>query len=123
MENVVVTPMRSVPHARVQEQHTESAPKTVRKWTKEEDDRLVRQIAAFPQNLHHCFVLVSEEIDRTPAACASHWYTSLSKRDDVLIFISATRGLIAMNRKNGNFRPCNITIWKKIIHIVKSLFK
>lgn len=92
-------------------------------WTKEEDDRLVRQICAFPQNLHHCFILVSEEIGRTPTACAAHWYSVLSKREDVLIFITATNGQIARNRKNSGYMPCSNSIWRRICNMMRQLFR
>ena len=39
-----------------------------RKWTNAEDERLLRQIRAFPQNLSRCFIIVAEETGRTERA-------------------------------------------------------
>ena len=43
-----------------------------RKWTVEEEDKLLQQVRAFPQNLTRCFLIVSESIGRSPQAVANH---------------------------------------------------
>ena len=93
-----------------------------KRWTKEEDDRLFRQIKAFPGNLNKCFLIVSEEIGRTPAACASHWYSSLSKKAEVAFFTASTRS-ISKNRKNGEGVESNPSIWRKLLRVINRLIK
>ena len=39
-----------------------------RRWTREEDDRLLRHVRVFPQNLSRCFHIVAEETGRIPGA-------------------------------------------------------
>lgn len=95
--------------------------KSIRRWTKEEDDRLLRQITAFPQNLNKCFFIVAEEIDRSPKAVAGHWYQKLSKRPDVMCFFIASQRHIARNRKNGTGMPSNPSIWRRFLRVIKSV--
>lgn len=46
--------------------------RTCKKWTAEEEKRLLQQVSASPQNLTKCFLAVSESIGRTPQAVANH---------------------------------------------------
>ena len=91
-----------------------------KRWTKEEDDRLFRQIKAFPGNLNKCFLIVSEEIGRTPAACASHWYSSLSKKAEVAFFTASTRS-ISKNRKNDKGVESNPSIWRRLLRVIQTI--
>ncbi len=91
-----------------------------KRWTKEEDDRLFRQIKAFPGNLNKCFLIVSEEIGRTPAACASHWYSSLSKKAEVAFFTASTRS-ISKNRKNGKGVESNPSVWRRLLRVIQTI--
>ena len=91
-----------------------------KRWTKEEDDRLFRQIKAFPGNLNKCFLIVSEEIGRTPAACASHWYSSLSKKAEVAFFTASTRS-VSKNRKNGKGVESNPSIWRRLLRVIQTI--
>lgn len=92
-----------------------------RKWTEDEEQRLIRQVRAFPQNLNKCFLIVSEEIGRTPSAVAAHWYSVISKRPDVKIICTATEKYIAVNRKNSGFIESTPSIWRRILAVLKSL--
>lgn len=104
------------------EQPTETVTaRTSKKWTEEEEQRLIRQVRAFPQNLNKCFLIVSEEIERTPAAVASHWYSVTSKRPDVLCFFTASAKHVAKNRKNGEGVPSNPSIWRRLLTVLRSL--
>ncbi len=95
--------------------------RTAKKWTEEEEQRLIRQVRAFPQNLNKCFLIVSEEIERSPAAVASHWYSVTSKRSDVLCFFTASETHISKNRKNTDGVPSTTSIWKKFLKILKRI--
>lgn len=53
--------------------------KSHKRWSPAEDSRLVRQVRAFPQNLNKCFIIVGEELGRSPGAVAARWYTTVSK--------------------------------------------
>lgn len=94
-----------------------------KKWTEEEEQRLIKQVTVFPQNLNRCFIIVSEVIGRSPSAVAAHWYAVTSKRPDVKCFFTASSKHIALNRKNGEGIPSNESIWRRLIRIVNHLIK
>ena len=48
-------------------------------WTPEEDQILIENIGQNPLNLKMCFISTSTLIRRSPSACASRWYSTLSK--------------------------------------------
>ena len=95
--------------------------RTNRKWTREEENRVIRQIEAFPQNLTRCFFMVAEEVDRTPSAVASHWYTKISKRPEVMCFFTASRQHVSKNRKNGLGARSSRSIWHRLVSIIRGL--
>ncbi len=90
-------------------------------WTSQEDATVVRYVKARPQNLHKCFVMVAEQIDRTPGAVASHWYTKLSKDPDNLCFFTASTKHVSKNRKNGAGVATNRSIWRRLLSIIKGI--
>lgn len=92
-----------------------------RKWTAEEEDRLLQQVRAFPQNLHKCFSIVAEVIDRSPQAVASHWYTVVSKRKDTVCFFTASPKHVSRNRKNGTGVESSRSIWQRLLSVIKNL--
>lgn len=92
-----------------------------RKWTEEEDRLLLRQVKAFPQNLSKCFLMVAQNIDRTPSAVAGHWYTVVSKRPDVTCFFTASAHHVSKNRKNGKGVHTNSNIWHRLLQVIRNL--
>lgn len=92
-----------------------------KRWTMQENQRLLRQVRAFPQNLHKCFVIVSEEIGRTEGAVANHWYSSLSKQPEALCFFTASPKHVSKNRKNGMGEESNNSIWRKLLRIIRGI--
>ncbi len=95
--------------------------KVIKKWTKEEERILLNQVRVFPQNLTKCFMIVSEQIDRSPGAVANHWYTKVSKDPDSLVFFTASQKHVSRNRKNGAGVESNESIWKKLVRIICNL--
>lgn len=102
-------------------QQTNNVSRTARKWTQEEDDRLLRQIRAFPQNLHWCFIMVSEEIGRTDKAVAAHWYQCLSKKPEALAFATLSSKHLARNRKNGMGVETPPSLWRRFLNLIKNI--
>ena len=94
-----------------------------KRWTEEEEQRLIMQVTVFPQNLNRCFVIVSEVIGRSSSAVAAHWYAVTSKRPDVKCFFTASSKHIALNRKNGEGIPSTESIWRKLLRVVNRLIK
>ena len=95
--------------------------KRIRKWTPEEERRLIDQVRVFPQNLHKCFLLVAEDIDRTPGAVANHWYTKTSKNPNALCFFTASERHVSKNRKNGLGEESTSSIWRRLLRIIKNI--
>lgn len=93
----------------------------VRRWTLEEDQLLLRSIRAYPQNLHKCFMLVAEEIDRSESAVANRWYSKVSKKPDNMCFFTASPRHVSRNRKNGMGTESNGNIWRRLCAVLRSL--
>lgn len=91
------------------------------RWTEEEEQRLYRQVKAFPQNMSKCFMIVAEETGRSCTAVASHWYTVTSRRPDVIAFGMVSRHYVAKNRKNGAGVPITNSIWRRFLNIFRSI--
>lgn len=92
-----------------------------KRWTTAEDSRLLRHVKARPQNLHHCFLMVAEEIGRTDAAVAAHWYSVLSKKPEALCFFTASPQHVSRNRKNGMGVESNGSVWRRLLSVLKNL--
>ena len=92
---------------------------TKKRWTPEEDKRLLQQIRVFPQNLHKCFLIVGEVIGRTPTACASRWYTKLSKDPRNPMFLTVSEKHKVVNRKNGEGTPSSTSLFRRILKLLK----
>lgn len=105
--------------ARTRRNYTER--RDMRRWTNEEDQRLLRQVRAFPQNLHKCFLIVSEEIGRTESAVSGRWYTVLSKKPESLCFFTASPKHVSKNRKNGMGVETNGNIWRRLMAVIRSI--
>lgn len=95
--------------------------KEIKRWTREEDKCLLNQVRVFPQNLTKCFMIVSEQINRSPGAVANHWYTKVSKDPDALVFFTASQKHVSRNRKNGAGVASTDNIWKKLVRIIRNL--
>lgn len=92
--------------------------RTARRWTEQEDRRLLNQIRVFPNNLHKCFIIVAEAIDRTPTACASRWYTKLSKDPANAMFLTVSERHKILNRKNGEGVRSSRSVFQRILRIL-----
>ena len=92
-----------------------------RKWTHQEDLRLLRQVQARPQNLHRCFLIVAEELDRTEGAVANRWYSKVSKDPENVCFFTASPQHVSKNRKNGIGVESTISIWRRFMNILRRL--
>lgn len=90
-----------------------------RRWTEEEDRRLLQQIRVFPQNLSKCFNIVSEVIDRSPTACAARWYTKLSKDPANAVFLTVSERHKIVNRKNGEGERSSRSIFHRILQLLR----
>ena len=95
--------------------------KVLKRWTDEEDQKLIRQVMAYPQNLNRCFLMVAEETGRSKSAVAAHWYSVLSKKPEVYCFFTASSTYVSRNRKNGVGVMTKPSIWQKFLSIIKGI--
>lgn len=103
------------------EETTDVAPAR-KKWTPEEDDTLLRYVRANTGNLNHCFILVSEQLNRSPHAVAAHWYQTLSRKEDVWAIATVSPSNCLKNRKNGIGVECNNSLFSRVVNIIRHLF-
>lgn len=90
----------------------------VKKWTPAEDSRLLRQVKAFPQNLNQCFIIVAEELERTPKAVSQHWYKVVSKKPENIAFLTLSGAHKAVNRKNSAGQPSSRGMFHRICRLL-----
>lgn len=102
------------------EQNENSAPK---RWTEEEEQRLIRQMTAFPQNVRKACFLVAEELGRSRNAVITHWYSVTSKRDDVMCFFTASTKHISRNRKNSVGVESTPSVWRRLLRVIQDIIK
>lgn len=71
------------------------------RWTDEEDQVLIENIGRNPLNLRMCFLATSTSIRRSPSACASRWYGTLSKSNhkEHTAVVTIGRHVAVRNRK------------------------
>lgn len=93
----------------------------MKRWSRAEDLRLVRQVQAYPQNLHKCFCMVAEELGRTESAVAGRWYQHVSQDPVNMCFFTASPKHVSKNRKNGMGETSDSSIWKKLLTIIRNI--
>lgn len=95
-----------------------------KKWTKEEDARLVKLISENVGNLQKAFRLFSEEYpDRTAEAASYRWYAVLRLDNNVRVcFVTVGKKAKHANRKIVNTvkRKDSITktLWNKLLKLL-----
>lgn len=95
--------------------------RTIKKWTEEEDECLLQQVKAFPQNLTRCFLAVSEVTGRSQCAVANRWYTVVSRKPNSTCFFTASPKHVSRNRKNGKGVESNRSIWHHLMQVIRNL--
>jgi len=97
--------------------------KQIKRWTDAEDKVLLDTLRVYGhKGNHHCFMLVAEQIGRSVSGVQAHWYTVLSKKDDVWIGSYITENYATKNRKNGAGVKASNGMWERILKILKTLF-
>ena len=92
-----------------------------KRWTRAEDLRLARQVQAFPQNLHKCFLIVAQELGRTESGVAGRWYGHVSKDPANTCFFTASPKHVSKNRKNGIGVESNGSIWRRLMAVIRNI--
>lgn len=84
-------------------------------WKLEEEERLIANVKHNITNLTKAFAITSKEIQRTPQAISSHWYTNTSIKGNHALFLTVSGKHVAVNRKNGKGKPCSVPLYKKVL--------
>lgn len=92
-----------------------------KRWSRQEDLKLIRMVQSRPQNLHYCFMLIADELGRTESAVSGRWYAKVSRDPANLCFFTASSKHVSKNRKNGEGRPSNASIWSKLLSIIRGI--
>lgn len=95
---------------------------TKKRWTAEENNILVQAITANPHNIQEaCKYAATKLEDRTPKACAIHWYQVIAPANNPtklgVSFLAVGPKTIYKNRKNSGSsiaKPEKNTLWTKI---------
>lgn len=96
-----------------------------KKWTKEEDKILIKEIKETPENLKSAFQRTGKKIGRTTSACMFRWYGVVSKMynkdvNSVCFAIYSSRKY-GVNRKNvsEDIPVKHLSIWQRILKMFK----
>lgn len=84
-------------------------------WTSQDEDRLIENVRNNVTNLSKAFKATSKEIQRTPTACAAHWYSNTSIKSGHVLFMTLSGKHIAINRKSGKGKPLAMPLYKKVL--------
>lgn len=97
-----------------------------KRWTKEEEDILVKAISNNPHNIRKACKEIATKLNRTEGACLYHWYVILSPSSNPtkigVSFISIGNKSIYKNRKNSGIsvsKPNKFNLWIKIKKLLK----
>lgn len=88
-------------------------------WTQSDEDRLIENVKNNVTNLSKAFKLTSKEIQRTPGACAGHWYANTSIKSGHCLFMTISGQHIAINRKNGKGKKSTLPLFKRVLVLFK----
>lgn len=95
--------------------------KSWKAWSQAEEDILLKNIENNVTCLKKAFLLTSKELQRTPSACASHWYVYTSKGKKTR-FLTMSGSHVARNRKNGKGDPVTLSLFKRVLALLKLSF-
>ena len=87
-------------------------------WTAADEDRLIANVRNNTENLKKAFKQTSLELQRTPAAISSHWYTSTSIKTNHVLFFKMSGERILINRSRGKGKQTQIPLYKKILALL-----
>ena len=96
----------------------------LRRWTKEEDERLLANVDKHVLCLTKAFELTSLEVQRSPKAVAAHWYQITSKGAHTK-FGLFSNDFVVRNRKNAKANKAKKMpkgIFQRILKLLKLVY-
>lgn len=93
-------------------------PRNKRKWTPEEDRKVLEYVRTSVCCLTRGFENVASVIGRTPKACEGRWYNVLSKNPAVREFGTLSSAMMMYNRKIGVGTPVKKGLWNRLLQML-----
>lgn len=90
-----------------------------KRWTPTEDTQVVDQVRKSPTNLKRAFTEAARVTGRSVGACTIRWYGKLSKDTGNACFVTISSKHKVLNRKNGNGTACSMSLFTKILKLLK----
>lgn len=96
--------------------------KTYKRYTEEEDSRIIEVISNNPHNLTDCFKLLSAELGRSCKSIHNRWYNTLRKRE--ACFITYGKSTVSTNSKvikkssKVQSKKVKLNLWQRILKIL-----
>lgn len=98
-----------------------------KKWTEQEDDRVIEALSEDSSNLRKVFRILAEELDRTPSAVELRWYMVLNnpehpKYRGTACFMTISKNSRSVNKKiadNNSTLHHNNSLWHRILKMMK----
>lgn len=101
-----------------------------KRYSLNDDIIIIKTINKNPENLHKCFMICAEKLNRDANAISNYWYRSLSKKPSTkAYFYTGGPQSVFKNRKSISNRntvepiAAGKTIINKIFNLVNKLFK
>lgn len=95
----------------------------MKRWTKEEDNFLVKCIKDNPFNIRKAAIMAAERLNRSVRACEQHWYIISRKPEIGITFLSVADKQYLKNRKNigsnSTAKATKSNLWDKIMKLLK----
>lgn len=97
-----------------------------RKWTAEENNKVINAVKRHPENLQYCFYTLSKKLNRTPAGISYQYYNVIKpslSAEDPIIFTGSPKKIVpnskvvSRNKKTSKFSIVKAK-WKKILEII-----
>ena len=109
------------PTEEIEQEETPEYENKGKKWTEEEDAILLNKVKTSSVNLAKCFLVLAEELQRSPKSVAHRWYTVVSKREGVCAFGVISSRHFSKNRKNGEGVPITSSLWRRFLNLIRNL--
>ena len=84
-------------------------------WTPNEEEKLIKNVQKHVLCLKRAFEQTAKEINRSPKAIASHWYTHTSRDQKHVLFLTMSGKHVAFNRKNSKGQASTMPLFRKVL--------
>lgn len=109
------------PTEEIEQEETPEWENKGKKWTDGEDALLFDRVRMSSTNLAKCFLVVADELQRSPKSVAHRWYTVVSKKEGLCAFGVISSQHFSKNRKNGEGVPITSSLWRRFLNLIRNL--